>query len=171
MTIHRKIIAVDFDGCIVSNKSPEIGELIPETVARVKAEKEKGSRLILWTCRRDELLCAAIEFCTAHGIYFEAINENLPDIIEAFGGDTRKIFANEYWDDRAVLMPPSDHLLFLPFATTGSMTISAGHTTVEGRNGDASVQLTGKVCIIECTKEESDRYDRAADAAMGAGSS
>ena len=30
-------------------------------------------------------------------------NENLPDIIEAFGGDCRKIFANEYLDNRAVL--------------------------------------------------------------------
>ena len=29
---------------------------------------------------------------------------DLPEIIEAFDGDTRKVFANEYWDDRAVYM-------------------------------------------------------------------
>lgn len=31
---------------------------------------------------------------------FDAVNENLPEIIENFGSDTRKIFANEYIDDR-----------------------------------------------------------------------
>ena len=31
---------------------------------------------------------------------FDAVNENLPEIIESFGSDTRKIFANEYIDDR-----------------------------------------------------------------------
>lgn len=40
-----------------------------------------------------------------HGIIFDAVNENLPEIIEAFGGDCRKIFANEYIDDRAIPMP------------------------------------------------------------------
>ena len=166
MKKHNKIIAVDFDGCIVTNRFPEIGDAIPETLQRIKDEKDNGSRFILWTCRRDERLTAAVEWCAAHGIQFDAVNDNLPDIIEAFGGDTRKIFANEYWDDRAVLMPPSDRLLFLPFATTGNMTISAGHTTVEARNGDRSVEITGKICVIECTKEESDRHDRDADALL-----
>lgn len=35
---------------------------------------------------------------------FDAVNENLPEIIAEFGGDTRKIFANEYIDDRNVMM-------------------------------------------------------------------
>lgn len=105
-----KIIAVDFDGTIVTNKFPEIGELIPETVNALKIEKAQGARLILWTCRRAERLTTAVGWCAEHGIYFDAVNENLPDIIEAFGGDTRKIFANEYWDDKAVVMPPSQKL-------------------------------------------------------------
>ena len=100
-----KIIAVDFDGTLCVNKFPEIGDPILSVIARVKAEQEKGSRLILWTCRINERLTAAIEWCAEQGIHFEAVNENLPDIVKAFCGDTRKIFANEYWDDRAVVMP------------------------------------------------------------------
>jgi len=29
----------------------------------------------------------------------------IPEIIKSFGGDPRKIFADEYWDDRAVRIP------------------------------------------------------------------
>ena len=39
------------------------------------------------------------------GVEFDAVNENLPEVIERMGGDTRKVFANEYWDDRAVRVP------------------------------------------------------------------
>ena len=35
---------------------------------------------------------------------FDAVNENLPEIVEAFGVDPRKIFANEYIDDRNRLL-------------------------------------------------------------------
>jgi hypothetical protein len=31
------------------------------------------------------------------------VNENLPEIVERFGGDTRKVFADEYLDDKAML--------------------------------------------------------------------
>lgn len=107
MSEHAKIIAVDFDGTLVENHHPDIGPPIWGVVARVRAEQEKGTKVILWTCRRGEALAAAVRVCEERmGLLpFAAVNENLPEIIEAFGGDTRKIFANEYWDDRAVRMP------------------------------------------------------------------
>ena len=40
-------------------------------------------------------------------LVFDAVNENLPEIVENFGSDTRKIFANEYIDDRNIW--PLDH--------------------------------------------------------------
>lgn len=101
-----KIIAVDFDGCLVTNCFPEVGEPIPETIAALKREQRNGAKVILWTCRRDEQLTAAVGWCAQRGIHLDAINRNLPEIVEAFGGDTIKVFANEYWDDRARLMPP-----------------------------------------------------------------
>ena len=36
---------------------------------------------------------------------FDAINENLPERLEYYGCESRKISADEYWDDRAVHMP------------------------------------------------------------------
>lgn len=50
----------------------------------------------------------ALSFCKKQGIHLDAVNENLPEITKAFGTDCRKIFANEYWDDRAVPMSEKD---------------------------------------------------------------
>ena len=58
-------------------------------------EKSKGARVILWTCRTDELLQKALDWCNRRSIIFDAVNENLPEIIEAFGGEARKIFADD----------------------------------------------------------------------------
>lgn len=44
-----------------------------------------------------EMIC---DWCYNYGLIFNAVNENLPEIIDSFGSDTRKIFANEYIDDR-----------------------------------------------------------------------
>jgi hypothetical protein len=102
----EKIIAVDFDGCLVTNKYPEIGEEIWQVrEALVMEQIWHGTKVILWTCRIGELLTAVVGWCADHGLRLDAVNENLPEIIKTFGGDTRKIFANEYWDDRAVRMP------------------------------------------------------------------
>ena len=105
--MNAKIIAVDFDGCLVQNAYPEIGAPNWDVIARLRREQDEGAKVILWTCRRDARLDAAVKACYERlGLLpFTAINENLPEVIAMFGGDTRKIFANEYWDDRAVRMP------------------------------------------------------------------
>lgn len=100
-----KIIAVDFDGCIVEDNFPGIGIAIPETIEILKKEKGSGAKLILWTCRRGERLVTAVEYCKTIGLTFDAINENLPEMIDYFGGDTRKIYADVYIDDKALRMP------------------------------------------------------------------
>ena len=100
-----KIIAVDFDGTLVQHEYPYIGEPIYYTIVKLKAEQIQGAKVILWTCRVGKELDAAVQWCEDMGIHLDAVNENLPEILDGFGGDTRKIFANEYWDDRAVRMP------------------------------------------------------------------
>ena len=96
------IIAVDFDGCLCEDRFPDIGEANTEVIDQLKEFQRMGDKLILWTCRKDERLADAVAWCAAWGLRFDAVNENLQYVIEAFGGDCRKIFANEYWDDRAV---------------------------------------------------------------------
>lgn len=102
MAEHTKIIAIDFDGTLAENVWPDIGAPIWSVIGELKAEQDAGCKTILWTNRTSEKLDAAVAWCAKHGIHLDAINENLPEMIEFFGGDTRKIFANEYWDDRAV---------------------------------------------------------------------
>lgn len=97
-----KIIAVDFDGTLCEERYPKIGAAKEEVIQYVLNEQAKGSKIILWTCRRGERLNEAVRWCKEHGITFDAINENLPGVVKSFGGDTRKIVANEYLDDRAV---------------------------------------------------------------------
>ena len=100
-----KIIAVDFDGCLVANRYPDIGEPINETIVAVLQEQYRGAKIILWTCRSGGLLDDAVAWCEGRGIRLAAANRNLPETIAAFGGDTRKIHADAYWDDKARRMP------------------------------------------------------------------
>lgn len=96
-----KIIAVDFDGTLCTDCYPDIGSPNHKLIGYLQVEQCTGAKLILWTCRAGELLDAAVTWCKNEGLTFDAVNENLPEIIEAFGSDTRKIFANEYIDDLA----------------------------------------------------------------------
>ena len=94
-----KIIAVDFDGTLFENKWPDIGEPIMEVMNYVKKEQAAGSKIILWTCRSGMELVNALYHCKKYGIVFDAVNKNLPEIIEKYGVDARKIYADVYIDD------------------------------------------------------------------------
>lgn len=99
-----KIYAIDFDGTITRHsRFPELGEPNTELIEWLKREKESGAKLVLWSCRVGELLQEAVKFCEKYGLTFDAVNENLPEIIEKFGGNTRKIFANKYIDDASAV--------------------------------------------------------------------
>lgn len=101
----RKIIAVDFDGTLFVDAWPYVGAPIWSTIEKVKAEQADGAAIILWTCRSGEALTRAVDACWQVGLKVDAVNENLPELIKAWDGeDTRKVFATEYWDDRAVNM-------------------------------------------------------------------
>ena len=96
----QNIIAVDFDGTLCENKWPEIGMPNEELIEYLKKRQANGEKLILWTSRNEEQTKEAVEWCKKYGLVFDAVNDNLPEIVEAFGGNCRKIFANEYIDDR-----------------------------------------------------------------------
>ena len=99
----QTIIAVDFDGCLCENAWPDIGEAKQDVIDALLSRQKAGAKIILWTCRVGERLDAAIQWCQDHGIFFDAVNANLPVNIAAFGNDCRKVFADEYWDDKAFL--------------------------------------------------------------------
>lgn len=96
-----RIIAVDFDGCLCSRAWPEIGEPNLEAIERVKRHRERGGKAILWSCREGESLQAAVDWCRGYGLEFDAVNANLQEQNELYGNDSRKVGADEYWDDKA----------------------------------------------------------------------
>lgn len=95
----NKIYAFDFDGTIVTNEFPNIGEPIKEVIDLIHEVQSQGHYIILNTMREGERLEQAIKFCTRHGIYFDAVNDNLPHMKEFYKNNPRKIFANYYIDD------------------------------------------------------------------------
>lgn len=64
--------------------------------------KAEGARLILWTNREGDLLEEAVEWCRERGLEFDTVNANLPELIELYKNDCRKINADIYIDDKAV---------------------------------------------------------------------
>ena len=97
------IVAVDFDGTLCENQYPYAGCPNYALLNVLRQLKDSGEiELIFWTCRVGEPLKFAVEWCKEHGIEFDAVNENLPRIIEQFGGDNHKIYADIYIDDLAV---------------------------------------------------------------------
>ena len=54
-------------------------------------EKAAGNKLILWTCRAGKALTDATEWCCEQGLTFDAVNDNLPEIVELYGNNSRKI--------------------------------------------------------------------------------
>ncbi|MDQ7917493.1 hydrolase [Mesonia sp. MT50] len=100
---HNKsfLIAVDFDGTIVENKYPKIGEPITFAFETLKKLQEAGHRLILWTYRYGKELDDAVKFCEKHGIVFYAVNQSFPE--EVFDPRvSRKINADIFIDDRNI---------------------------------------------------------------------
>lgn len=96
---NKKIYAFDFDGTIVTNEFPNIGEPIKEVIDLIKEIKKQGHYIILNTMREDDYLQEAISFCNAFQIKFDVVNDNLPHMKEFYGNNPRKIFANYYIDD------------------------------------------------------------------------
>lgn len=99
-----KTIAVDFDGVLHRGKWPEIGEANEHVLRSLIREQEDGAKLILWTCREGNDLMAAVMWCMNHDLRFDAVNDNLAEHKERFGNNCRKVCADEYWDDRAVIV-------------------------------------------------------------------
>lgn len=99
----RKAIAIDFDGCLVEEAWPEIGAPNMEVFSAAIQEKANGAALILWSCRVGERLGEAVKFCEDLGLTFDAVNANLPERIAYYKAESRKVSADEYWDDKAVV--------------------------------------------------------------------
>lgn len=64
--------------------------------------KNPDTEFILWTCRGGKELQDAIDYIKEFKLPIYYFNENHPSTKRWLIGGDNKIFAHEYWDDRAV---------------------------------------------------------------------
>lgn len=102
-----QIIAVDFDGTLCFSAGPDVGEPNNTLIKYLKDQQQAGDKLILWTCRSGAALDKAVSWCreVAH-LEFDAINDNVQEVIDYYGNNFRKISYDIYIDDRAFV--PAD---------------------------------------------------------------
>lgn len=98
----KTVYAVDFDGTLCESVWPGIGRPNKELLAHLIKRRKQGCIVILWTCREDERLREAVEWCKAHGLEFDAVNDNCPQEIERFGTNSRKIHYDVLIDDKSM---------------------------------------------------------------------
>ena len=96
------IYAVDFDGTLCENAWPDIGKPKLAIIERMRFAKDQGDKVILWTNREGAALEAALTWCREYGLTFDSVNANLPELMEQYGNDPRKIGADCYIDDKSV---------------------------------------------------------------------
>ena len=96
------IYAIDFDGTIVEDCFPEIGELKPEAEQFIEELQRCGDKWIIWTMRAGRYLNDAVDFLYKYDLIPDAINDNLPEVKAKWpeNPNPRKIFADVYIDDR-----------------------------------------------------------------------
>lgn len=97
------VYAVDFDGTLAVTRFPEIIGPRKKVVAAVKMLKASGHKIILWTSRDGKELEAAVEWCKAQGIVFDAVNAPLPEQIQRWG--------NFYIDDKAMRVEELENIM------------------------------------------------------------
>jgi rhodanese-related sulfurtransferase len=105
MSRNYTVYAVDFEGTLCKSIYPGIGAPNMGLILHLIKRRSQGNKVILWTCRCGQQLTDAVEFCRKHGLEFDAVNENLPELMEIWGNDPRKVAADVYIDDKAVMKP------------------------------------------------------------------
>ena len=103
------VVAIDFDGTIVEEKWPRIGNPIKGAKIGIERLHKEGMILILNTCRCEDTLGEAVDFLKERKLWncFTAVNENILERVEEYGSDPRKISADVYVDDRGISgIPP-----------------------------------------------------------------
>lgn len=98
---NKLIICVDFDGTLCEHAFPDIGEPKKEIINSLIELRKLGNKLILWTCRENNHLEQAKEWCGKQGLEFDAVNHGLECEFTHLGPG-RKPYAHLYLDDKAI---------------------------------------------------------------------
>lgn len=95
------VIAMDFDNTLAQTKWPNIIKANEDIVDFTRMMSELGATIILWTCRSNNHLVNALDWCEENGIYFDYVNEHTDEALETFESCSNKVAADLYIDDKA----------------------------------------------------------------------
>ena len=101
MDKHSYVIAVDFDGTIVTHDYPNIGMLVPLAKEVINELVDAGHKVFLWTMRDEKTLADAMCFLQANDIYIFSANKSP---ITPFSSSPKQL-AHYYIDDRNIGCP------------------------------------------------------------------
>ena len=97
------VIAVDFDGTIVTDAYPQIGKEQPFAIDTLKMLIRDHHRLILWTVREGKYLDDAVNWCRERGVEFYAVKRDYPEEEMENNNNTSRKSTEDIWiDDRSV---------------------------------------------------------------------
>ena len=99
-----EVVAVDFDGTLVSEAFPGIGKLNKRLVDELFNGKYKDYKKVLFTNRQGKPLREALDFLRDNNLHFDAVNEDIPEIVESlyrYPDTHRKIWFDVLFDDKA----------------------------------------------------------------------
>lgn len=134
------IIAVDFDGTIVTHEYPEIGRPVSGAIETLKHLISNGHKVFLWTMRGSkryegrDLLREAVEYCEDNGVNLYSANQSPSQF-----STSKKQYAQLYIDDAALgcpLIDPGDgwDRPYVNWKEVGAQLMRKGLLTVEQYN-------------------------------------
>lgn len=96
------VISIDFDGVIVEDKYPEIGDPISGAIETINEWYDAGYWIIINSCRESGKEWIDMFDFLRREISYHELNDNLDWRIEKYGTDPRKIGADIYIDDHNI---------------------------------------------------------------------
>lgn len=100
MIIPGTVVAVDFDGTVVTHEYPNIGKPLPYCIETLHKISAAGGKIILYTMRSGEELAQAVVYLIENDVILWGVNKN-PD--QHTWTDSPKVYAQIYIDDAADL--------------------------------------------------------------------
>lgn len=97
---NKLVIAVDFDGTIVTAEYPRIGKVRNGAKEVITKWYNEGHTIVINSCRSGNMHKEMVVALVHNGIPFHYVSENSQALIDLYGGDTRKISADIYFDDK-----------------------------------------------------------------------
>ena len=97
------VIAIDFDGTIVEDQYPDIGDDQPGAIEAINTLYDHGYCIIINSCRAREKQDEMRVWLDENSVKYCHINENCRERIVNYRTDCRKISADCYIDDKGIM--------------------------------------------------------------------